>query len=344
MSTEYNIEELIVHYLQEEITEEELRVLDDWLQQSSANKDFFFELKYIYDTKRYSEFLHGSEASWDRLYSLLKKDSMSGRSSGKRKAGLVFLLRYVAVAIIAILVGIGITRYTYEQKYVGGKGFYNEVIVDKGGKANTVLLSDGSIIVLNSSTKLRYPTNFDVSERVVQLDGEAYFEVAADKEKPFIVKLKKQQIRVLGTKFNIEAYSQESYTVTTLMSGSVSVQRLNDNGEPVDELLLQPDQKVIIDDVSGVVSLKNIDSSLSKSWIQGECKFKDETLWMITRRLGNHYGVAIHIEDSTLRNIRYTGTFQFAQGLREVLDVINYENQLTFNQTGDNIYIKRKSE
>lgn len=98
---------------------------------------------------------------------------------------------------------------------------YNEIHVRKGGRANTVFLSDGSKVILNAATTFRYPTSFNGKNRQVYLDGEAYFEVSKDVEKPFVVKLKKQEITVLGTTFNVQAYAHEPYSEVTLLTGQI---------------------------------------------------------------------------------------------------------------------------
>ena len=112
-------------------------------------------------------------------------------------------------------IGVGMNQWISNRLYAGDTE-YNEIVVEKGGRANTLLLSDGSKIILNASTRFKYPTSFNGDERVVHLEGEAYFEVAKNHSKPFIVKLKNQQITVLGTSFNIQAFNDDRFSVTTL--------------------------------------------------------------------------------------------------------------------------------
>ena len=135
---------------------------------------------------------------------------------------------------------------------------YNEIHVQKGGRANTVLLSDGSKVILNAATTFRYPTSFNGKNRQVYLDGEAYFEVA---------------------------YGHESYSEVTLLTGRILLEAFNERGESMSRMYLKPDQKALSDNSTGSVSLQEVNASLSNAWINGEYKFKDEPLASIVKRL-----------------------------------------------------------
>jgi ferric-dicitrate binding protein FerR (iron transport regulator) len=214
--------------------------------------------------------------------------------------------------------------------------------VPKGGKPNTVYLSDGSVVRLNAATTLRYPSGFDGDRREIYLDGEAYFEVAKNEAKPFVVRLKQQDITVLGTSFNVEARHSESYTIVTLQEGSVSLAFMNGNGLKIKDVALKTGQKAHFDRTTGKIFVAQVDASLSNTWLEGEYKFKDEPLVLIFKRLENYYDVNIHLDGEQLKNIRYTGTFSLRQDIRDVLRIINHERQFRFRQNGSEIYIKSK--
>jgi ferric-dicitrate binding protein FerR (iron transport regulator) len=166
--------------------------------------------------------------------------------------------------------------------------------------------------------------------------------VAKDAEKPFVVKLKQQNVTVHGTSFNIEAYQEEAYNIVTLLSGSVSLESMSRNGEKISDLVLKPGQKAYFDNSAEKVSVEEVDASLSNTWIKGEYKFKDEPLALIVKRLENYYDVQIYLDDKRLENIKYTGTFSLNQSIREVLCIINHENRFLYQQTGNEIHIKSK--
>lgn len=163
-----SIEELIIRYLQNEIQEDELRVLDAWIHESDANKAHFFELKGLFDTRKEVAFLnhYSVERSWERMAG--KLDAISGVSVKSKVLGKQFwlsFLRYAAIIVIAMGIGVGMNQWISNRLYAGDME-YNEIVVEKGGRANTLLLSDGSKIILNASTRFKYPTSFNGDERV----------------------------------------------------------------------------------------------------------------------------------------------------------------------------------
>ncbi|MDR1938686.1 MAG: DUF4974 domain-containing protein [Tannerellaceae bacterium] len=340
------MEELIVRYLQQDIREDELRELDLWLEESEENRDCFFQMKNIYDSngKRKLMSEREIEESWQNMQRKMREAFASLPPAPKKRSFLRHALRYAAAVAAAFLLGAGFNQYLgkYSPQAHDNVPVYNEISVPRGGKTNTLLLSDGSKVLLNAATTFRYPTTFAGDVREVCLDGEAYFEVAKDAQKPFVVKLKQQNILVHGTSFNIEAYRGESYNIVTLVSGSISLESLDGNGEEISNIFLKPGQKAYFDNAAGIVSVKNVDASLSNSWIKGEYKFKDESLGLIAKRLENYYDVNIHLDHAGLENIRYTGTFSFSQSIQEVLRIINHEKQFLFQQTGNEIHIKSK--
>ncbi|MDR2921473.1 MAG: DUF4974 domain-containing protein [Tannerella sp.] len=347
MSENNHIETLIIRYLEQNISEEDIRELDRWLGESADNKTYFFQLKGIYDricrSRHFNE--EELEESWKHMLDKLEsKPSTIPLGNDKKKNIFISSLKYVAIIVVAILMGWGIGEITGTQTHDSENNSlaWNEIEVQKGGKPSTILLSDGSKVSLNTATTFRYPTNFSEIEREVFLDGEAYFEIKEDALKPFIVKLKDQHITVLGTTFNIEAYTDENYSIITLLSGSISLETFNEKQESVSNQLMKPNQRAYFDRQSGIVSLESVDASLSNVWMNGEYKFRDEPLYLILKRLENYYGITIYLESESLRNIKYTGTFNVHQSIQEVLKIINYEKQFTFSELNkeNEIYIR----
>ena len=228
-----------------------------------------------------------------------------------------------------------------------GKGVvteeYNKLTTPIGGEYSLVL-SDGTKVFLNADSELKYPVEFSDGKRIVDLKGEAYFEVAKNHSKPFIVKLKNQQITVLGTSFNIQAFNDDRFSVTTLLSGSILLESFDAQGRKMSSMKLKPNQQARSDNRTGSIFLSETDASISNAWVGGKYRFKDETLVSIVKRLENYYGVNIRLAHDSLRNIRYTGTFSLDQGIQEVLDIINSEKQFTFTKDGKDILISARSK
>lgn len=276
------------------------------------------------------------DREWERLFSSIEKKTIS-----KMKTRRLFLqyMKYAA----AVLLGIGIslsTLYLTNQENLSTVGNYK--LVTSKGEKSYLQLPDGTRVWLNSCTTLEYAENYGHSNRSIYLDGEAYFEVSKNSEKPFVVKLKKQEITVLGTIFNVQAYGHESYSEVTLLTGRILLEAFNERGESMSRMYLKPDQKALSDNSTGSVSLQEVNASLSNAWINGEYKFKDEPLASIVKRLENYYNVNIHLDDKRLEKIRYTGTFSLDQDILDVFRIIDYEKQFTFKRVKKDIFITSK--
>jgi ferric-dicitrate binding protein FerR (iron transport regulator) len=184
-------------------------------------------------------------------------------------------------------------------EYVGGKGkngcvFYNEMHTSEGGQY-LVILSDGSKVWLNAASKLRYPTQFEGSKRMVELSGEAYFEVAKQTI-PFYVKTDQQEIEVLGTSFNVKAYENEDNIRTTLLEGSVKIvaKQVSDEVNSV-ELLLKPGEQAVLNQKEGSKVL-TVNARQSIAWRNGLFSFQGEDLKSVMREISRWYGVEVKFE------------------------------------------------
>ncbi len=341
MSENNHIEGLIIRYLQQDISEEDVQELDAWLGESSDNMSFFFQLKDIYDLMRNNKYVTDEELekSWQQMYTKLTcKSVKSPPNKPKRKAILVHSLKYVAIIIIAIIIGRGFDKMRDKHSSLDVPITFNEIHIPKGGKPNILSLSDGSKVFLNAATTFKYPTSFSKGRREVYLNGEAFFEIKKDSLNPFVVKIKNQYITVLGTSFNVEGYTDDTYNIVTLVEGSVTLETFNEKGESISNVQMKPDQKAYYDRQTEIISIENVDASLVDVWTKGEYKFKDEPFFLIIKRLENYYGVTILLEDDSLKNIKYTGTFSLDQNIQEVLKIINHEKQFVFSQPDkDNI-------
>ncbi len=346
MTEESHIEELIIRYFTEDINADELGELEAWVMSSPENKKLFFQLKEVSDSSRYSVWSEEEkEACWQKMYNRMSINATKEPktfSSVKQKRS--YLLKYAAVALVALSIGWSASLFMTKKNepLMAIDPVYHEIRVEKGGRGNSLILSDGSKVTLNAMTTFRYPTDFSDTDRTVYLDGEAYFEVAKDETKPFIVKLKRQSIEVLGTTFNIEAYSDENSSIVTLLSGSVSLESYNEQNELMGKMFLKPNQRAVSDNRSGSVSLEDVNISLAEAWTSGKYKFKDEPLYVIAKRLEKYYDVQIHIENERLRQTKFTGTFSFDQDIQDVLRIIDHEKRYHVNRIKKEIFIVNK--
>ena len=174
---------------------------------------------------------------------------------------------------------------------------YNKVNVPRGGEYQ-LMLSDGSKVQLNYMSSISFPVQFAQDCRLVELEGEAYFEVSKTGQ-PFIVQTKGMKIEVLGTTFNISAYANEEYQ-TTLVSGSVKVQTENGSNR-----ILKPSEQACITPGSNQINVRNVDTAFYTSWIHGKINFKDQRLDDIMKTLARWYDMDVVYENEATKELRF---------------------------------------
>lgn len=212
----------------------------------------------------------------------------------------------------------------------------------KGGQYQ-VTLSDGTKVWLNSASTIKYPARFTGTERKVELNGEAYFEVnpmsssSGSKDlKPFIVKSSNQEVKVLGTHFNINAYQDEAFTKTTLLEGSVQVSTVLSDQSPT---VLRSGQQSILSGNS--IEMKNIEPSSAIDWKNGYFQFNDEELGSIMRKISRWYDVEVKFEDDNLKKELFAGLVNRFTNVGELLQTLEMTKKVSFDIVGKTIVVKK---
>lgn len=298
---------LIIRYLQHQLTDKELDTFYAWLEEDAAHKKRYFETKAMYDLCAIPA-NDNIEASWQRLLKKRRRHAPTDVSLGRK------FLQYAAVAVIAVLVTsaafLTFPRNTPDvtTQYIGGDGL----------EADVVILPDDTRVSLGSKTYFRYDKNYGMSSRIVYLEGEAFFEVARQQEKPFIVKTKVQDIQALGTKFNVMAYNSDSLVTTTLLEGSVqlSTETLHD------VTVLTPNQQSVYNKNCRQIEVNRVDASRFTSWVNGYYYFHKQPLQSILQRISHVYGVKFIIQSDELKQEPFTGTFYRGQSIKDIMGII----------------------
>lgn len=192
---------------------------------------------------------------------------------------------------------------------------YNTLKVPHG-KTFGVVLSDGSKVMLNAGTELKYPVEFIQSEknRTVYLNGEAYFEVSKNEAHLFIVETHDMDVEVLGTQFNVTSYDADDKAYTVLVSGSVAA---HNKLAELDSKVIEPNQKVYFEDDH--LKVEQVDVEKYVAWVYGQLVFVDDSFNVITNKLERRFDVKINNQYPDLNNLRITGTFK-NESIEEVLE------------------------
>ncbi|GET31391.1 iron dicitrate transporter FecR [Prolixibacter bellariivorans] len=213
---------------------------------------------------------------------------------------------------------------------------FNTLKVPRGGEYYLVL-ADGTKVWLNSESTLRYPVKFLGDERRIELTGEAYFEVTKNKHKPFRVVSGTQIVTVLGTKFNISSYPEDSLTYTTLVEGHVNV-ALKDN--PSVERSLVPNEQSSISRLDRQISIRAVDPSRYVAWKNGRFIFKDERLGDIMHTLSRWYDVQVIFSNQRAKDIQFTGNLERYSDFAGMLNMIEKTDEVKFIIKGNLVTIE----
>ncbi len=213
----------------------------------------------------------------------------------------------------------------------------NKVIVPYGDETS-LQLADGTKVWLNAGSRIAFPTEF-TNTRKVHLEGEAYFEVVKDSDKPFIVSTHDVDVKVYGTKFNVSAYRNDDYTEAVLLEGSISL--VENQSLFKKETLMVPGQKAIYAKQNKDISLEKTQTpELYTSWREGWYQFSDVDLTYVTHKLERFYNVQFEFDDDVISNSsRVSGKLELKKSLDEVLSVLAKVSKTEYQRLGDKVIL-----
>lgn len=224
-------------------------------------------------------------------------------------------------------------KIVYTDKNQVVQAYINQIDIPKGEKYQ-IQLPDGTKVWLNTLSSLRYPAAFTGKEREVELKGEAYFEVAKNKNKPFRVKTASQTIEVLGTHFNINGYADESWTKTTLLEGSVKISH-NDKS-----IILKPGQQALTDISTTYIRTSIVDTEEVLAWKNGYILFEDADIRSIMKKLSRWYDIEVEY-DGEVTNQKFGGAFQQSASLEELLKYLESYGDVHFKTQGRRVIVMK---
>jgi len=352
---------LIPGYLKGELTADETRELIRWIKLNSANKRYFDEYCEIWITAKASLKNPGYnfQTGFWKFKQKIKGDK--DLSVGLNKINLFkTLTRYAAIFIVAFSLSGLLFYYIAKNQVSNPEPGFSELIVPMGSCAQ-FYLSDGTAVTLNAGSKLKYDNRFGIEDRVVQLEGEGYFKVARDANRPFVVKTSHLNVRALGTEFNVKAYAVDNIIETTLVEGSIEIEPTT--GKSTTEIqVLKPNQKLtfykedskMVDETTSPndkiedntrplqkqktleitrLVTENVNVEPIISWKENRWIFEKQSLLQIAVELERRFDVQINFESERLKTFRFTGTI-IAEPIEQVLEVISISSPIKFKLRG----------
>ena len=300
-------------YLSNSATADEMKELDEWI---ASNEDFHDWLENQVDNS-------SAEMDAEKQADILAKIHEKIAVQSKQK----FVLPGWAktVAAVALIVLMAVSAAIYFRSNQPNMIQYAEIGALRGQKAS-VTLPDGTKITLNSESTLKYSTNYNQSDRAVELVGEAYFEVAKNKKIPFVVKAGKLEIEAKGTAFNIKAYPTDNSISTTLTEGKIEVKT------PVDVLSMIPNERMEYNNAGQTFrKLTLTDAEGSIGWLNDELSFENATLAEVVANFSRIYNIDIQFASESIKEQRFTGKIN-NNSLLSVLRIISLTSPIRFEQ------------
>ena len=214
-----------------------------------------------------------------------------------------------------------------------GSPIFNTLQIPRGGEY-FLTLADGTEVWLNAETEIRYPVQFTGDKRVVYLDGEAYFTVAPDKNKPFTVVSTHASVSVLGTQFNFRAYPDERDVQTTLVSGSVIMQ----SEKYKQQIKLVPGEQGVLEKNSAKLMKQEVNTYLYTAWKDGRFAFRDARL----EDLARWYDLSVFYQSPEAKDIRFTGDLNKTDDFKSILKIIEQNERVIFTVNQRTVFIQAK--
>lgn len=339
MSGQINdFEDLMLNYLKGELTPEETQQFLAYIRNNPSCRRKYDEMIRTYGISMAIRFEAQKEDNLKKLHEALNMKHTSRKRTGIRK--LIFGWRVAAVWIVligcAVWMGYSLQDRPSESTYVP---VYCQIEVPKGASSR-LLLPDSTLVCLNGGTVLKYDASLPTQpERSIYLTGEAYFEVAKNPHKPFIVHTDGVDVRVTGTIFNVSSYVDEEDIEVSLVEGEVHVYTPSD---PKHEVVLMPNEQAIYHKASRELLIKQIDTHTQISWVTGRLVFLNEPLSHVFQIISKRYGVEIVTDSPQLSSQSFSGSINANLTLEEILSLIDVDHKYTWKRIGKTIVMMNK--
>jgi transmembrane sensor len=372
-----NLKELLIKYLERKCSlDEKLRLytLLTMPENEMSVKDILMQ-----QLDEFDEIGYDNSVDFDRIYKHIiteieeHEDQQVETQKSERKTRIIRLLiligKVAAIFIPAFILSVIYMHLNNSNANIkGGSLNYCEIKAPLGAKSD-ITLPDGSHVLLNAGSKLKFFADFNVKNRNILLEGEAYFKVAKNKIIPLIVSAANINIRAVGTEFNVKVYGNERLIETTLIEGVVEISKKGDKLDQDEKISLAPNQKAVYvkaDDKLSVYRTNNkekekpvtkvilkeidikpvvydqVDIAPIIAWTQDKLMFRGETLENICVKLNRKYDVTFEFENEKVKNLRFTGTLE-DETIEQVLNVIKTISPIDYTINKKTVVIKENT-
>ncbi|GAB1452174.1 FecR domain-containing protein [Draconibacterium sp.] len=325
-----DIEKAIGHFIQGNAGPEMQKILLDWLKENPKNQKILFGGKDLWDASQ----LGSSKLKEIEVQQWIKFQERISVQNNK-----ITLLKEIfrMVAVVVISIGLGWTgHYLYTLDVFHNKQVELKTIEAMKGQLKEIFLADGTHVWLNSDSKLSFPSEFSEKTREIELQGEAFFEVTANVENPFIVKTKNHKVKVTGTKFNICEYPESKIIETTLVEGKVKIITGNITKD------IFPGQQASFNTATAEIRINKTDFEIYTAWTEGKYDFKNEPIGKVFRMMERWWDVQITYPESELKNEKISGVLRKHKSLEQHFEAIKHLVPIKYEIGNDIVKVSLK--
>ena len=303
-------DELLIAYFKGEVSDEEAQQITEWIEAKIEHQRYYQQLCRLFEVSYWIE-------------DIPEQTEVAFPKKTKALPWKHYVISFMKVAAIFVL-GFALHFFLNWQKTTHHE-LQHQIHVPTGQHVE-IMLADGSKVWLNSGSTLTFPSKFNGKKRMVELDGEGFFEVKSDKEHPFIVSTSKYQVKAVGTSFNIYDYQDSPQFEAALLNGKVEV---TTNAKNSSVVILTPNQRAAL--CQGVLKVKPIENANNYLWRKGILYF-NEPLLEVFDKLQEYYDIEFQIRNSSLtRKSPYcTGKFRAKDGLEHIIRVLKETNHFDY--------------
>ncbi len=323
-------DDLLVKYLLEEASQDEILAINTWLNTSAENQNYYNQLKQIWQQslELAPTIVIDEKQAWHRFQERIATLPVGGKTKGFSRL-YISRKQWIAAAALFILIASGMLFSLYNTK--------EPVIAMMNTKSDTHVLKDtlmdGSIVTLNKNTTLSYPQKFTGPTRKISIKGEAFFEVAPNKEMPFIIQANEVTITVVGTAFNVKNY--DSSTEVIVESGIVKLSYNNNTIE------LTKGERILLHQQQTEIKKEKISNSLYNYYRTGIITCNATPLTELINTLNTAYNVDIILENNAMNQLQITSTFDH-ESIENILNIIGATFNITVSKTDSTYLLQTK--
>lgn len=349
---EEQLRNLLAKYVSGEASSSERQEVEEWIASSSENEEAYAEMYHSWHLSLTAsdKELVDTNAAYNKLV------QNRGTIVAAHKTIRIYRLIAMAAASVLLISLVGFWLLRPGKKENTHVAILQEVNVPADVKKK-IVLPDSTLIWLNAGTALKWGKDFNSKDRTVYLEGEAFFQVAANRKGiPFIVKTSRYTIRDIGTSFNVKSRTGDSTFETVVIEGKISVEGNFSKGNKMSEILLSKNDVLKIknpvageeiikaqpEKTPGIVISKIEKPDIYIGWKDDMLVFDGDSFPVIIKKLEHKYGVVIDLDETGLTDYQYSGSFSSSTDIKNVLSVLEETTPITCQFQGDKILIKRK--